>query len=204
MKRFLTLFFCWLMVWNVGWGQCPTTTSVTLSTQAEVDAFDCANYAGSITIQGGEITNLNGMSELVTVGGNLLINNTTNLVSINFPNLTDIDAALRITTNASLNSISFPNLLEVGTVVSGTYAAHSLYLNSNALLLNIDDAFPVLQTIGNNLYIGDNAALSSINTFNNLTEIGLDIWIRGNGSLTSIEGLTNITQIKRELLIENN
>ena len=56
--------------------------NVTLSTQAEVDAFQCGVFEGNLTISGEDITNLDGLSELQTITGNLLIRNNPNLISI--------------------------------------------------------------------------------------------------------------------------
>ncbi|MCB0521936.1 MAG: hypothetical protein H6577_12525 [Lewinellaceae bacterium] len=104
MKKMLTLVFCCMaLCGQLLYGQCSGT--VTLSNQALVNAFNCPTFSGNLTIQGNDIVNLDGLSELETVTGNFLIQNNPNLVSANLPNLVLVDnGALRITSNASLIS----------------------------------------------------------------------------------------------------
>ena len=49
--------------------------SITLTTQAEVDAFDCSLLDGYLTINGEDITNLNSLSALNRVWGLEIIGN---------------------------------------------------------------------------------------------------------------------------------
>ena len=42
---------------------------ITLSSQAEVDAFNCAEVTGTLTISGTDITNLDGLYMLTKIGG---------------------------------------------------------------------------------------------------------------------------------------
>ncbi len=61
-----------------------------------------------------------------------------------------------------------------------------------------------LTTIGENIEIGGNEALSNLTGLNNLTSIGGDIWIGENTALTSLTGLENLTTIGGSLEIFDN
>jgi len=67
-----------------------------LASQAEVDVFNCTTVTGGMEIDdaiSGNITNLNGLSELTSVGGDLLIWN-------NYA-LTNIDGLAALTSDVS-------------------------------------------------------------------------------------------------------
>ncbi len=92
---------------------CPI--NITFSTQGQIDDFaldypDCTEILGNICISEqspGSITNLNGLSQITTVGGGLKIsdNNTlTNLSGLN--NITSIGDSLMITNNSNLTDLS--------------------------------------------------------------------------------------------------
>ena len=78
---------------------------VTLTSQAEVDAFNCTKVTGNLTVTGADITNLNGLSSLREVYGDLRIENT-NATSLEGLLLLDsIGGALLVMNNPSLNVI---------------------------------------------------------------------------------------------------
>jgi len=113
MRFLFTFFICCLFI-TQGTGQI-CTGNITLSTQAEVDTFDCAEVAGSITIEGGDITNLDGMSDLESVGESIVISSNSSLTIISLPNLESVNNALIIIDNEAIASINFPKLETVGT-----------------------------------------------------------------------------------------
>ena len=93
---------------------CPTG-DITFNTQAQIDAFPttyagCAVMPYSITIQEhvlGNITNLNGLSQLTAIGGGLrIVGNPalTNLTGLG--TLTSIGQSLEIVDNAGLTSLT--------------------------------------------------------------------------------------------------
>ena len=56
---------------------------VTLSTQAEVDAFNYTDVTGTLTISGNDISNLDALSALTHVGSGLIISDNTSLSNVN-------------------------------------------------------------------------------------------------------------------------
>ncbi|HFA50519.1 MAG TPA: hypothetical protein ENJ95_16015, partial [Bacteroidetes bacterium] len=160
MKQFFTLFLCvFLLQVQQVLGQC--SGSITLATQADVDAFDCVDFSGSITVQGNDITNLDSLSELETLTESLKINGTGNLGVISFPNLKDVGDRLDIRGNAALTGLSFPVLGKVGSGGFASGPSLSLRIQNNASLEAIP-GFDSLRTVGNFLSVANNAALREI------------------------------------------
>ena len=173
------------------------TGNMTLSSQAEVDAFNCTEVTGSITVEGADITNLNGMSELQIVGGNLLIRNNAILNGFNLSNLEVVNGYLQIVTNANLTSINFPQLIRVGSTPQSSfnYGRHSLYVQNNDALTNLDNSFPLLESVGNNLYIQGNENLQSISDFPLLEIVKRNLEIETNPSLQTVNGFASLAVI---------
>ena len=78
MKRCINALVLCLV--SLGWAEwaaavdCPAS-SYTLSSQAEVDAFpvDCDRVIGQLTVEGSDITNLDGLANITSVKGSLYI-----------------------------------------------------------------------------------------------------------------------------------
>ena len=219
MKYLLSLVFvfCSLAIF----AQCPGTIS--FSNQADVDAFP-TNYPGCTTINGdlriyNGPTNLNGLSSIVTVTGNLLISSNTTLPNLNgLSSLTTIGGRLSITStslpnfsglnnlnaigdrlyvwnNSSLNDISaLSNLTTVGTDVN--------FENCN-ILTNFS-GLEGLTTINGDLYIRGNALVNSVAAFLNVAGVGEDIVLESLPMLGNLSGLNNVTSVTNRLYIRNN
>ena len=124
---------------------------ITFSSQEEIDNFksnypNCNHIAGSVTISGNylvnNITNLNGLDEVKSIGGNLRFNNNNVLTDITgLENLTSIGGTLSVTDNPLLTDISGLN--------------------------NIN-------TVGRQLLIDGNAALENLTGLNSISTIGLN------------------------------
>jgi hypothetical protein len=157
--------------------------------QADVDNFNadysnCTELAGIVKISGNDITNLNSLNEVTSMGvylaiiQNPLLNSLSGLVS-----LFSVDGAVSIGYNPSLTNLEgLENLTSVGGYLS-------IY-NNNTLtkLMGLEN----LTTIGDMLEIIDNENLVDLTALNNLTNIGNFLWIRHNTSLTSLSGLDHI------------
>jgi hypothetical protein len=113
-------------------------------TQSEIDNFptnfpDCSNLAGNILIRGGDITNLDGLSLLTSIGsdltiiGNSVLNDLTGLES-----LTLIGGNLTIHSNDSLSSLTGLNSLSSigGILAIGNPSGNGFY-DGNPVLSNI-------------------------------------------------------------------
>jgi len=166
---------------------------------------------GSTQYQDGTaLTNLAGLINVNSIGGNLSLidnDNLTNLSGLN--NLSSIGGGIFINYNDELVNLSG---LENITVLDGslTIGSYSVYLNGgNDNLVNFI-GLDNLTSIGS-LQIFSNPSLSSLNGLENLTtiegslEIGCDI--AGNGSnpvLSSLGGIHNVDYIGENLWIINN
>ncbi|MFD2571790.1 putative Ig domain-containing protein [Spirosoma soli] len=219
--RLLLLVLCLLCVGLTAQAQCPTG-GVTLSTQAEVNAFPagCPNLPGTLTISGADITNLNSLSALTSVEGQLRILNNTSLTSVSglsalrqvgtsliiqnnavLPNLsglqslTSVEGLLTIRDNAALTSISSLSALrQVGA---------SLTIQNNAVLPNLS-GLQSLTSVQNLLTIQDNAALTSISSLSALRQVGASLRIQNNAVLPNLSGLQSLTSVQNLLTIQDN
>jgi hypothetical protein len=178
------LLFASLVGSSGAWAvDCPQN-SYTLTTQAQVDAFpqDCDSVAGDIQVGSSyleprsDITDLVGLANLTSVGGDLYI-------SFNGA-LTNLDG--------------LANLTSVGgdLYIGGGF-------NGNPALTNID-GLANLTSVGGDLYIFGNAALTNLDGLANLTSVGGDLYIFGNAALTNLDGLAKLTSVGGDLDIGDN
>lgn len=193
--------------------------------QYDIDNFqtfhpNCTKIEGDVTIEGADITNLDGLSVLTSIGGYLEI--TSNPVLTNLTgliNLTSIGSHLYIRSNNNLNGLTgLNNLSQVGehleisdndaiTNLVGleelTFIPGRLKISGNNELADLE-GLSNLTSIGENLRISMNNTLHSLTELDNLTSIGSGLSISYNGSLTSLTGLENINSIGAALYISYN
>ena len=123
-----------------------------LETQADVDAFDCAEVTGGLTIDGNGITNLDGLSSLTSVGGYVRISGNPALTSLDgLSGITSVDGSVRIEENDALVSLDGLNGL--------TSVGDDLSIEENDALTNVD-ALASLTFIARNLLVRFNPVLS--------------------------------------------
>ena len=155
--------------------------NVTLSTQAEVDAFDCSTVSGTLRVQGAGITDLDGLSELTSVGGTFNVTSNDDLTSVaGLSSLTNVGGTFALFDNESL-----PNAdgLESLTTVGG-----GLEVLFNDVLTDVD-GLSSLQSVGGGVRINTNASLENLNGLAALESFSSTLQIVSNGSLTDITGL---------------
>ena len=174
---------------------CPSG-DVTLISQAEIDAFssthsNCTSISGILTIRGSDITNLDGLSGLQSVGGLE--------VGLN-PILTDING-LR-TLNTVTNSLVFtqnPQLANVNGLVNLTGVSGSIHFAGNSGLLNLDGLSNI--SSADVLIITNNPQLSSAQSYcglytlldpTNPTGLNMTPVIAGNGIDPSVGDITGL------------
>jgi hypothetical protein len=196
--------------------QCGTTLpclaygNYYLTSQAEVDSFQyvypgCSEIEGSLNIGGEDITNLEGLSVINSINGDLEIGflfhgwdyHNPLLESLNgLDNLTNVDGFVQIWYNSSLSDLSG---LEQLTEIGGKF---EIFRNDNLIsLAGLDN----LETIGGYLGLMDNDNLISLAGFVNVSTIGEGIYISYNDALTGLEGLDNINAASIDnLLIRDN
>jgi hypothetical protein len=195
---------------------------ITLNTQEQIDNFQtnfpgCTAIEGNVLIQGGSITNLNGLSVLISIEGSLNIqsNNTlTNLAGLE--NLTSIGGNLSILINRNLNSllgldklISISGYFEIWnnkalTSLIGlnnlTSVGRGLVIGENIALTTLS-GLDKLNSIGGELTILSNDVLTNLSGLDSLESIGGDLRIIGSNALSSLTGLNNLTSIEGDLFV---
>ena len=97
-------------------------TGITFTTQAEIDNFqtnhpNCTEIEGVVTISGIDITNLNGLNVLTSIGGYLSIWNNAALTSLTgLDNLTSVGGNLYIEDNDALTSLTGLDNIDANTI----------------------------------------------------------------------------------------
>ncbi|MFH1121966.1 MAG: T9SS type A sorting domain-containing protein [Bacteroidota bacterium] len=207
MKK-LTLFILGVVFsHSLAFSQACLPEGITFTTQEQIDNFQtnypgCTEIEGDVTINGEDITNLNGLNVLTSIGGYFVIGIYTwpsgggnpNLASLTgLDNLISIGGYLSISGNNALTSLTgLDDLCYIGgLIVTGN--------NSLLDLTGIDN----LTLTGGSVRIGGNPVLTNLSALINLNYIPgnleLGTWyasgIHGNPSLTNLEGLDNLDSI---------
>ncbi len=197
----LKVFFAVLLVGNVFFinGQCPPG-NIILATQEDVDNFavnypNCTNLQANLIIQQTPITNLNGLSQIESIGLNLNIKDNILLTTLNGLNNLETANDLLIERNHAL-----PNL----DGLSNLSLLHGLLLiNNNHSLVSLD-GINNLAFIGEAVTILHNPELISLNGLSGLNEIDGSLFIQNQNTLASLDGLDNLTTIRGILSVEIN
>ena len=171
---------------------------ITFSTQEQIDNFQadnpgCTEIEGSVIIQGGNISNLNGLSVLTAIGGNLSFYNNHNLLS-----LQGLDNILTVGYLSILKCDSLTNLdgLDNLNTINGELRIDHNQNIADLSGLNNLNTIQALQIIGNPM-------LTSISLLENITSAEGDILIASNPNLENLQGLNNITHCNVLLLGSN-
>jgi hypothetical protein len=171
-------YFCYFDYWIVELKEVSgqlCTGDVTLSSQAEVDAFNCTELIGNLTISGSDITNLNNLASLSYVSGLLSV--------VNNPNLTTLDGL------SALESIG--EKLPGGNPPSEL--SQALVIVNNASLAHCDGLSSLL-SINGGLKIDNNTNLVSLNGFQNLVSASW-IDVGDNSKLMEMNGFGSLARI---------
>jgi len=188
---------------------------ITFGTQSQIDSFQiiypgCTEIEGDVTIKGDDITNLNGLSVVTSIGGSFKIstNPLTSLTGLD--NLTSIGGWLEIDENDAMTSLTgLDNLTSIGEyldmwnndVLTSLAGLGNLTTIGGLLIIAQHDALTNLAgldnltSIGGHFSIIDNVALTSLTGLDNLTSIGWHLGINNNDALTNLAGLDNVTSI---------
>lgn len=162
---------------------------VTLTTQAEVDAFSYTEVTGTLTISGNDISNLSTLSQL-TRAGNLILRANASLA--------DLSGLSALSEVYSIDVSDNPMLANLDALSSVTVARDGITISNNASLESIN-GFSMLAGDVRGITISGNPQLKSVNGFQSLTRLlsydGGDLVIDNNASLTSIDGLSSLSGI---------
>lgn len=174
--------------------------SFEFTTQAEIDSFksDCNNcnmVEGSVTINGDDITNLNGLSNLTSIGNDLQIG----IYNEGNPSLVSLSGLENLTSVGNLKISSNTSLINLNGLNNLTSLWGDINITDNSVLINLS-GLERLDTIMN-LNISNNDALSSLSGLNNLTSIigfgiyGSHLHIDDNDALINLNGLENLASL---------
>lgn len=169
---------------------CPSG-NITLSNQTEVDDFaasypTCTTIAGNLTITpdltSDYITNLDALSNITTVTGNLVIAGNVSLISLEgLSNLTKVGQILEFDNNALTTLAGLESLSSVGSI----FITNMYYLQSLTTI-------PV--TTLTDLHV-QNTTLTSLAGLESLTS-ARTVWLVENEEMTSLEGLNNLSEVR--------
>jgi hypothetical protein len=183
-------------------------------TQTDIENFQinfpgCAHLEGNFKITGNSISNLTGLNQVFSIGGNAEIEscgNLTNLSGLN--NLSNVEGNLDLLYNESLINLSG---LEYLNSIGGSFGLHeNNQLLSLSGLENLDSiggwlGIGTIYSVGDPPPPGGNPLLENLNSLASLTYVGGGIDIGQNNSLSSLAGLDNIDANSiTDLLIESN
>ena len=169
--------------------------------QSEIDNFqtdypDCSELKGNTLISGNDISNLDGLSVVISIEENLKIIFNDSLANLSgLDNVISIGGGLEFEGNSALTSIAeLYNLDSIGNDLK--------FENNNALvsLTGLDN----VTCIGGDFLIEDNNALNSLTELDNLDSIGNDLTFMNNNALVNLTGLENITHIGGYLWVKDN
>ncbi|MBU2650043.1 MAG: T9SS type A sorting domain-containing protein [Bacteroidetes bacterium] len=189
---------------------------ITFNTQAQIDNFqtnhpNCTEIEGNVEINGNDITNLNGLNVLTSIGGDIEISGNyilTNLMGLE--NLTSIGGSFTIGVrgyssqgNPALSSlIGLDNLTSIGgnLIIEGTSVLTSLTGLENLTSVQGDLIIGYYHSYMS-LYCTGNSSLLSLTGLENLVYIGGSLEIYCNDALTSLTGLESLVSIEGDLKI---
>ncbi|MFC1778074.1 proprotein convertase P-domain-containing protein, partial [Pseudomonadota bacterium] len=183
------------------WGVDCSSDNISLSTQAQVDNFQatyggggvCDFVNGYLNVQGNNISDLDGLANLTSVGGYLSIDSEplTNIDGL--MSLTSIGGDLWVRTNLALTDIDgLTNLSSVGG---------ELMIAGNTF--TDIDGLASLTIVGGNVLIFENNLMSNIDGLANLTSVGSSLSIYNNKVLTDIDGLASLKSVNGSLFIKS-
>ena len=197
-KLFFTIFIsCFISVFMITVSKAQVINeNVTLTSQAQVNAFAGTSITGSLAISGSDINDLLPLSSLTSVGGDLYIESNPALTSLSgLDALTSVGGSLLIANNLLLTSLAGLDAL--------TNFGGNLSIILNFRLESISGLGGVNSSVGT-LYIENNQLLTSLTGLDNITSVDGNLEIVANNSLTSLTGLGNITSVSGYLRINSN
>mgnify|MGYP005990780817 CR=1 FL=1 len=227
MKRLLLTSFLLFIVFPLI-AQCPTS-SITLSSQADVDAFiidypNCTGLQADLYISGSDITDLSPLQNLESLE-NINISNNDNLITLNgLQNIQTItDFNFIINNNPMLENldglsglfnvdveffdISFnASLVDLDGLANASITTRDFSIMGNNVLENFDGLIGTSEIIDASMFtIVNNPALVSITGLANAEITGaFDFLIANNNTLSSLDGLEGVFGFIDIISINNN
>lgn len=205
---------------------CPTGGALVFTRQQAIDNFivdwpDCRELTGSLIIGQSlsqtDITNLAGLSGIMSIGGDLIIQFNPILTDLDgLRNLEEIGGSIYMAANDEL--VSSSGLQSLSSVGSGVTVAAHLKLRDLNALKNVTTLNEGLTVQGNqslenlkglesivtakDIRILENENLGSLQGLNNLSDAS-SITIENNPVLKNLNGLDNLLHVDRMRIINN-
>ena len=225
-RNFALFLFLILGIFSSGFSQVYNGT-VTFNNQTQIDTFPPYTViTGDVKIEDSSITNVDSLYHLTEIQGNLDLSKSNSLVNIDgFSNLTTIGGYLGIITNLNLspnttltNLNGLSNLTHVGgtiaivrqhalTDISGlsglNNANEDLFITLNLSLTNLD-GLSNIDSVGNQLRIYNNPSLTSLIGLSGLKYVGLGVNIWQNNKLKNLDGLSNLEYCGKTFYVQEN
>jgi len=174
----------------------PCHSDLALTTQEEVDALSCSAVTGTLWIEGADITNLNALSSLVAVGGDLQILSNPLLTNLNgLSSLTSVGGGLWVDNNQALSDLDGLSSL---TSIGGY-----LKITSSQNLTSID-GLASLTSLPGDLWISGTSVLPNLDGLRSLTSVGGQVSITANSGLRDVSGLSSIVSVAGVLEVIGN
>lgn len=228
MKQYFIILIIILVGQIEGISQSCIPNGIIFETQTQIDSFQI-NYPNCTEIEGdvmigesvsGDITNLNGLSQLEAIDGFLGIINNSALQNLNgLNNLKRIGVGIELVDNSSLINLEGLDSLQridgyfivhINNNLQNLYgidALDSVYgefkVYDNDRIQNLEGA-ESLQYVGGMFYIGFNDSLQNLSGLNNLNTLGNDLRVNYNPAITNLNGLENLKSAGRHLIIGHN
>jgi len=202
---------------------------ISFNSQAEIDMFPvnypmCSTIEGPVTIEGADISNLNGLSAITHINGDLIIWNNNVLSDLSgLDALIQVGGLFTIANNEELIDVSgFNAVTDIGiylqfilnnslTNISGFNSLSSvpeLAIQINNSLTNISGLTSLSTVEPGSFMIYNNDALLNLNGLSILNSIGGGsyggLYIQDNSSLPSLTSLSAVTSVGGPLNISDN
>jgi hypothetical protein len=168
-----------------------TPDDIVLDSQSDVTNFQanhgpCDNVDGRLTISGGNIVNLGGLSGLDSVRDLVIVNN---------PLLTNVDGL------SGLNAISRdlevshnPELIDIDGIANVMEIGRNILIWDNVELENLDGLTRLTEVHGN-IYIRDNTSLFDLDGLSRIVIVDGDLGLESNGSIPNLDGLASLVSV---------
>lgn len=178
---------------------------ILFTSQSQVDSFPinnphCSGVEGDVKINSIDISNLNGLSVLTSIGRDLIIKDNLNLSSLNgLQNIHSVGRDLIISNNSLVFLSGLSGLNQIG----GNFQVGNMLIESNPLLISLT-GLEGLHEIPGKLDVLSNPLLPNLQGINGLDYLDSDLTIVGNQSLESLSGIYGLSSVTGSVSISNN
>lgn len=203
MKKQIVISIIVFFYATVAWTEHCLPNGITFSTQSDIDSFQtdypgCTVIDGDVNIKGRGIINLNSLSVLDSIMGDLIIEDNPALQSLTgLHNITYLGANVEIIKNYVLASLTGLDKLKS--------IEQDLLIENNANLADLT-ALGSLTSVGGDLEIIQNNSLASLTGLDNINTIGGELILEDNNTLShcEVEGICNYLEGGGAAGIDNN